>query len=319
MIEVQREAGEIVSITIKGEKLDSDDGETWFLPKGLVAGLKVSDLPESVEFEPCKFREDSMVVLDSIPMRLRRIAPNKVNITFEDSGTRKYWDGDIGFKAWMEAKKATIEDRQREVGDICFESYDDDGAWICLIYTAEFETDSVESAIELGEQLVGEIEGAAELSLGGRLFKTDNTTNETEFTVRVVLPILRKLGFCNIKYNHGKREYGKDVVFARLTEFHELEHWGAQVKFGNVDGGAGSEVDKIISQTDDAFKMPFYDIYTRQQQRISKLAIIISGKFTENAIEKICEKIESHALRNNLVFVDGDRIETLSERFRRIG
>lgn len=62
--------------------------------------------------------------------------------------------------------------------------------------------------------------------------------------------------------------------------------------------------------------MPFYDIYTRQQQRICKLVIIASGKFTENAIEKICGKIESHSLRNNLVFLDADKIETLAERFR---
>lgn len=65
---------------------------------------------------------------------------------------------------------------------------------------------------------------------------------------------------------------------------------------------------------------PFsHDIYTRQQQRISKLVIFVSGKFTENAIEKICARIESHSLRNNLVFIDGDKIEILAEKFRGIG
>jgi hypothetical protein len=316
MIEVESDEGEISAITINGERLDSDDGELWFLPKGLTAGLKVSDLPETVEFQPCQMREGSTVVLDSIPMRIRRIAPNKAHVVFEDSGTRKYWDGDIGFKAWMEAKKATIEERQAEVGDVHFGSYDDDGAWIWLTFTADIETESVESLVQLAEQIVNEVEGAAELRLGGKLLKASDPTNEEEFTVRVVLPVLRKLGFANIKYNHGKREYGKDIVFARLTEFQELEHWAAQVKYGDVDGGAGSEIDKLISQADDAFKMPFYDIYTRRQQRVSKLAIIVSGKFTENAIEKICEKIESHALKNNLVFLDGDKIDTLAERFR---
>ena len=62
--------------------------------------------------------------------------------------------------------------------------------------------------------------------------------------------------------------------------------------------------------------MPFYDLYTKQKQRISKLAIIISGKFTENAIEKICEKIESHVVRNNLTFIDGEKIQTLAEQFK---
>lgn len=245
MIEVHDDHGEITSITINGEALDSDDGEVWFLPKGLVAGLKVSDLPDTVAFEPCKFREDSTVILDSIPMRLRQIAPNKVHVEFEDGGTRKYWDGDIGFKVWMEAKRATIEEREKEIGDIHFESYDDDGAYIWLIYSSEIETESVESLVQLAEQIVNEVDGAAELRLGGRLVKASDPTNEADFTVRVVLPILRKLGFANIKYNHGKREYGKDIVFARLSEFQELEHWAAQVKYGDVDGGAGSEIDKL--------------------------------------------------------------------------
>ena len=316
MIEIRDDHGEITGITINGEALDSDDGEIWFLPKGLIPGLKVSDLPDSVVFEPCKHREDSMVILDTIPIRLRRLDSSKVHVEFEDGGTRKYWDGDVGFKVWMEAKRASIEEQEKEVGDIHFESYDDDGAYIWLTYSAEIETEYVESLVQLAEQIVDEVEGAAELRLGGRLLKARDQKNEAEFTVRVVLPILRKLGFANIKYNHGKREYGRDIVFARMNEFQELEHWAAQVKYGDVDGGAGSEIDKLISQADDAFKMPFYDIYTRQQQRICKLVIIASGRFTENAIEKICGKIESHSLRNNLVFIDGDKIETLAERFR---
>lgn len=316
MIEVEDDSGEITAIKINDVSLESDDGEAWFLPKGLGAGLKVSDLPDSISFALCKGREDSIIILDSIPICFKRIGPNNVHVEFEDGGTRKYWDGDIGFKAWMEAKRDAIQERQAEVGDVQFDSYDDDGAYIWLHYSAEIETESVESLIQLSEQIVNEVDGAAELRLGGRLMKASDPTNEAEFTMRVVLPILRKLGFANIKYNHGKREYGKDIVFARMTEFQELEHWAAQVKYGDVDGGAGSEVDKLINQADDAFKMPFYDIYTRQQQRISKFVIIASGKFTENAIEKICGKIESHALRNNIVFLDGDKIETLAERFR---
>jgi hypothetical protein len=316
MIDIENIEGEIVGITINGVKLDSDDGQLWILPKGLVAGLKVSELPDSVEFQPCKMHEESAVILDSIPMRVKRSSTNTVHVSFEDSGNRKYWDGSIGFKAWMEAKKETIKEREKEVGDVHFESYEDDGAWIRLAFNTDIETASVESAIQLAEQIVNEVEGAAELRLGGTVLKASDPTNEEEFTVRIILPILRKLGFANIKYNHGKREYGKDIVFARLTEFHELEHWAAQIKYGDVDGGAGSEVDKLINQADDAFKMSFYDIYTRQQQRISKLVIIASGKFTENAIEKICGKIESHALRNNVIFIDGDKIETLAEMFR---
>jgi hypothetical protein len=135
--------------------------------------------------------------------------------------------------------------------------------------------------------------------------------------LRTVLPILRKLGFSNVRYSHGKREYGKDIVFARFTEFGELEHWAAQVKHGDVSGATGGEIDEIFSQIEDAFRMPFYDIYTRTQVRPSKVCVIISGRFTENATEKVCEKIESHAIRNNVIFVDEAKLSTLAERFRK--
>lgn len=236
------------------------------------------------------------MMIDTVPIQIQRIGDGRIRLEFNDSGTRKYWDGKVGFSVYMEAKKAIIEERTAEIRDLTLESYEDDGAWI---------------------HLVGEIEGAAEMRLGAQLWAPSNAENEKEFTLGTVLPIIRKLGFQNVRYNHGKREFGRDVLFARVTEFQDLEFWGAQIKFGDVSGGAVADINELLMQLDDAFKMPFYDLYTKQQQRISKLAIIVSGKFTENAIEKICEKIESHSLRNNVVFIDGEKLATLAERFRR--
>ena len=104
-------------------------------------------------------------------------------------------------------------------------------------------------------------ETEADLRLKEKLLKASKPTNEEEFTNDVVIPILRRLGFTDIKYNHGVREYGKDIVFARRTEFDELEYWAAQVKYGDIGGGAGSEMDRLVSQANDAFKIPFKDIY----------------------------------------------------------
>jgi len=217
----------------------------------------------------------------------------------------------------METKKAIVEERQKEDGDITLDSYDDDGAFIFMHFSTEIDCNTCEEAVQISEQIANEIEGAAELRIGVEMFKVSEAENEKEFTLKVVLPILRKLGFSNVKYNHGKREYGKDIVFSRLTEFEEVEHWAAQVKFRDIRGGVNSEIDEVFSQIEDAFKMPFYDLYSKTRVHPSKVCVIISGKFTENAIEKICEKIESHAMRNNVLFVDGARIDTLSEKFRR--
>ncbi len=318
MIEVDGEPDEILSIRINGEPLHSDDGETWYLPEGLIAEVPVNQLPDTAVFEICDHIEDSIIMMNSFPIRVQRIGDNRVRLEFEDSGTRKYWNGTIGFKAYMETKKGIVEERTLQVGDITLTGYEDDGAWIHLSYSAEAEVEKVSTAVELAKQIVEEIEGATEMRLGAELWAPKEADNEKEFTLRTVLPILRKLGFQNVKYNHGKREFGRDVTFARATEFQDLEFWAAQVKFGDVAGGANAEIDGVLAQIEDAFKMPYYDLYTKQRQRIAKMAVIISGKFTENAIEKICEKIESSAVRNNIVFVDGEKLVTLSEQFRRI-
>jgi hypothetical protein len=318
MIEVDGEPDEILSIRINGESLHSDDGETWYLPKGLIVDSPVNQLPETAVFEICDRVEDSIIMMDTIPIRVQRVGSNRVRLEFDDSGTRKYWDGTIGFKTYMETKKGILEERATQVGDIALTGYEDDGAWIHLAYSAKVEVEKVSTAVELAEQIVAEIEGATEMRLGAELWAPKEADSEKEFTLRTVLPILRKLGFQNVKYNHGKREFGRDVTFARITEFQDVEFWAAQVKFGDVAGAANAEIDSLLAQIDDAFKMPYYDLYTKQRQRIAKLAIVISGKFTENAIEKICEKIESNALRNNIVFVDGEKLATIAEQFRRI-
>ena len=92
-------------------------------------------------------------------------------------------------------------------------------------FSTEIDCDNCEEAVQISEQIANEIEGAAELRIGVEMFSVSEADNEKEFTLRVVLPILHKLGFSNVKYNYGKREYGKDIVFSRLTEFEEVEHW----------------------------------------------------------------------------------------------
>jgi hypothetical protein len=316
-IEIIRVDDEIISVKIDDEELETDDGESFITPRSLLIDKNSNELPIGVKFEICDRAEEGIIYLDNIPLRLIRIDQETIKVIFDDSGRRKYWDGTIGFKSWMETKRDVIVEREKELNDIKLISYDDDGDYIFLTYSANFKLDSLKDILELSYQIINEIDGAAELTIGSPFPKIEEMNNESDFTQRVLVPIIRKLSFINVRYNHGKREFGKDILFSRRTEFDELEFWGAQVKYGSISGAANSEIDQIISQIDDAFKMPFYDVYTRRKERISKLLIAISGHFTENAIEKICEKIEISAIKNNLVFIDGAKIETIAERFRK--
>ena len=159
--------------------------------------------------------------------------------------------------------------------------------------------------------------GATDITLGSPFAKIDDCEKENEFTVKILLPLFRKLGFSNVKYNHGNKEYGKDITFARRTEFDDYEYYGVQVKHGDVSGGAHGDISELIQQAKDAFSMPYYDVYSRSKVRVSKVIIAISGKFTQNAVEKIVEGMTEYPLKNNLIFLDREKIEELMGKYNR--
>jgi hypothetical protein len=316
-IEVTRdEYGEVTGLRIDGTPFESDDGIVWFVPKACLKEAATASLPGDIQIECCEHIDEGMIFLDTIPFLLRRVSGDKVSVEFQEMSRRKYWDSDVGLRKYMETKRDIVAERAREIADIQLVSYEDDGDYVFLTYSAEISGDKLGQVIDQADQLIAEIDGATDLEIGVPVPDVQAVGDEREFAMSVVIPLLRKLGFSNVRYNHGPKEFGRDILFSRLNEFGDIDFWGAQVKHGDVAGGAASDMDTIVGQADDAFKMQFFDVYTRKRQHISKLLIAISGKFTANAIEKICEKIESAAIRNNLVFLDGDRIASLAERLR---
>ncbi|MBD5498531.1 MAG: hypothetical protein HDR11_12360 [Lachnospiraceae bacterium] len=89
-----------------------------------------------------------------------------------------------------------------------------------------------------------------------------------------------------------------------------------QVKVGNIDGGVNSQIDNIIYQIKDAFEIPFVFKNENKQSYISELYIIISGRFTSNAKEKIRYKI-SKGIYGAVHFLDKEDIESLIVKYWR--
>lgn len=316
-IEYIFEESYLEAIVIDGQRFEAEDENTFTVPKSLLKKIRLKEINPDITINVCEKVVDEIIYLDSIPFSIQNLDNTNARISFEDSGRRKLWDGLIGFKPYMETKRDIILERQQELGDVHLDSYDDDGDYIFINYSTTAQAETLGLVIQQVEQIIMEIEGAAELTLGSPFKEVTDVENEADFAIGILVPLFRKMGFSDVRYNHGKKEYGKDIIFSRRTEFDEYEYWGVQVKFGDVSGGINSDIDTLVGQAEDAFKMPFYDVYTRSKHRISKLLIVISGKFTENAVEKICEKIESHPLKNNIVFIDGEKIKTLAEKFRR--
>jgi hypothetical protein len=121
------------------------------------------------------------------------------------------------------------------------------------------------------------------------------------------------MGFLFVRYTHGKREYGKDFTFSELTPFGNYRHYGLQAKAGDVSGGVNAAIDELLGQIADAFAMPYYELGSKDPRFISTFIIAISGRFTENAREKIVEKMPKGVI-GSVYFLDRERITELVER-----
>jgi hypothetical protein len=122
------------------------------------------------------------------------------------------------------------------------------------------------------------------------------------------------MGFLAVRYTHGTQEYGKDFTFSELTKFGELRHYGLQAKAGNISGKVNSQIDEILGQINDAFSMPYYELGSKDARYISVFMVAISGSFTENAKQKLVEKIPKGAI-GSVYFIDKEKILELVEKY----
>ncbi len=148
----------------------------------------------------------------------------------------------------------------------------------------------------------------AEKRLKGIWWNKDFESNEMLFCDLFLTPYFNTLGFDDVIFNHGPKEFGKDYLLVTSNLFNEREYYGVQAKAGNLSGSATGNINEIISQINLAFDVPYKlingtDVYT------SKVIIAISGKFTENAKEIIKNRISRYKF-SNLIFLDKSILST---------
>jgi hypothetical protein len=144
----------------------------------------------------------------------------------------------------------------------------------------------------------------------GFKWKIEYEKDESYFSQDLLLPLFRKLGFKDVHYNHGRKEYGKDFVFSEVNKFGFEVYYGVQVKKGNMKGSVNSQIDEIIGQIEDAFSIPFYTLNSKEPKFISTFIVAISGRYSENAKEKIIRKISNRygKIRGSIFFLDKEKL-----------
>ena len=190
---------------------------------------------------------------------------------------------------------------------------DDD--WKTLEITFQVENDfKFKDVIDKYSKLLCDQIKRTELILSGAIWRKEYETDEKLFCTEIIFPLLRKMDFFDVRYNHGKKEYGKDFTFSEITKFGNLRHFAIQAKAGNLRGNVNSDIDEIIGQLDDAFTMPYYEVSANETRNISTFIIAISGHFTENAKDKLIQKIPQH-FKGCVYLIDRDKTLELIERF----
>ncbi|GIV76694.1 MAG: hypothetical protein KatS3mg050_1088 [Litorilinea sp.] len=158
-----------------------------------------------------------------------------------------------------------------------------------------FEVSSSLSLRDILERHAGKLNvivDAAHLTIaGGPKWKEEYTTNEQLFCEEMLTKLLQRMGFKDIQYRHGSREFGKDFTFTEVTSIGP-RYYALQAKAGNISGSVQGDMDIILGQMEDAFTIPYrYPPGTGEHRFISAFIIAISGKFTNNAEEKIRWKL----------------------------
>lgn len=240
-------------------------------------------------------------------------AENKIYLTFRCLQPNKYWNGKYGLNTLLVALSEQIKLSETFSFDQDSLQIEDD--WKSIDTYIELTDDfRLSDILDKYAEKLSLLIKQTELILSGAVWKKEYEKDEKLFSTEILYPLLRKMNYVDVRFTHGTREYGKDFTFSDFTKFGNIRNYGMQVKAGNMRGNVNSDIDEIIGQIDDAFSMPYFEISANEERRINTFIIAISGNFTNNAKEKIANKIPSN-LKGSVYMLDREKILELIERY----
>lgn len=304
-VSIIRDGGQAVGFKVNGKEFYLEDRMADAQIRDL-RGFNVSSIPEGISLRPLD--GNTIVFEGSISSDSKGHG-----IAFMDiQAYRKYWDYKFGARQYYDAMKEALAIRNRTSHDVKFVTLEDDGAWLFFRYEILLHEDMpVDKALLRFKEIVDEIQGHTERILEKAEISPRILKDEETYTIHVLLPLFRAMGLYDVHYHHGKREFGKDITFSEIDKFGVRRDYGVQVKAGNLSGEAQSTLDKIIAQIDDAFAHPYLEVTSRERRYISSLIVAISGRFTDNAKDKIVAKVG----RRTVYFLDIEKVEDLLSRY----
>lgn len=138
---------------------------------------------------------------------------------------------------------------------------------------------------------------------------------EAEFCELVLVPLLARMDYEDIRYSHGQLEHGKDVFFAKSDPLHGQLNYAAAVKSHKLTGSVSSSrsIREIHFQVSQALSAPFIDPFDGHDVFLDFVYVVTPFPISQIAIASI--KDELREKRNRVRFLDGEKILDLISRF----
>jgi len=314
MLTIKRgEDGTDVSVFIDGADLEVVDvGDNHILAEcdlNQVAAVPMSEVIEPLVLHMHESSGFGTYLFYEVEVCSKTGAPT---VEFICHQPNKFWEGRWGLATFLSA----VRDQTTHFDGVAVGEIELEDDWKRLTVVAKATDATIGENIARVARELKKIIAEAEIALGGIQWKKSFEVDEKEFCIELLLPLLRRMGFIQVRYTHGKKEYGKDFTFSEMSPFSDMRHYGLQAKAGDLSGEAGSLIDTILGQVNDAFAMPYHELGSKDDRYISTFILAVSGKFTENAREKIANKINK-GLMGSVYFLDRERIVELIDRYWR--
>jgi hypothetical protein len=154
---------------------------------------------------------------------------NKFEFVFICRQPNKYWEGQWGLSTLLSTLADVIKDSHDFIIDNNSLDIKDD--WKILEVGFQLDIDfEFKEIITRYSKLLNDLIKRTELILSGAVWRKEYETDEKLFCTEIIFPLLRKMDFIDVRFNHGVREYGKDFTFSEITKFGNLRHSAIQAK-----------------------------------------------------------------------------------------
>lgn len=170
MLEVIKDGDEIVGLRLGGKEfLAEDETGQVMIPKSLLKGFRLSDIPEELVVKPVEAINGN-VIYREFDISIGSFREGSASAEVEDMGRRKLWDGEAGFSKFMYAMRQAIRQRSQSLRDVEEKEFEDDGDYIFLRYEVVLAEDmEIEKATAHVEGVIGQLEERRDQILARRL------------------------------------------------------------------------------------------------------------------------------------------------------